>query len=84
MSLFAGLLVVLHAGVFHVKNDLISFWNTHHTRLVFHGIPVVILWAMFLAAAMQLHVYGMYFAYSLLNAWKARAATMQPPKTAYS
>jgi Jagunal, ER re-organisation during oogenesis len=74
----AGILTVGYAAVFHVRHDLAAYWNTHHTRLVFQGIPVVIIWSMFLAAALQIHGYGMYFAYSLLKAWKARAAANQP------
>jgi hypothetical protein len=82
LSFLAGILPVLYAAVFHVQHDLIAYWNTHHTRLVFQGIPVVIIWSMFLAAALQLHVYGIYFAYSLLQAWKAaRLAANQPIKT---
>jgi hypothetical protein len=82
LSLLAGILPVIYAAVFHVSHDLIAYWNTHHTRLVFHGIPVVIIWSMFLAAALQLHTYGIYFAYCLLKAWKAaRLAANQPIKT---
>jgi len=71
VSLLVGILPVIYAAVFHVSTDLVTYWETHTTRLLFHGIPVVIIWSMFLAAALQLHVYGIYFGYSLLKAWKA-------------
>lgn len=83
LSLLAGILLVLYAAIFHVQHALITYWNTHQTRLVFQGIPVVILWSMFLAIALQVHGYGIYFASSLLSAWKSRGGTVstKPPVT---
>jgi hypothetical protein len=71
-TFFAGLLPALYAAGFDVREDLIQYWNTHQAKLTFQGVPVVLLWGMFLAAAVQLHFYGFYFAWSLLSAWKQR------------
>jgi len=84
LSVVAGVLPVIYAALFNVKDDLVSYWTTHHTRLVFHGIPVVLLWSMFLVAALQLHGYSIYFAYGLLKAWRVRAAVVGQPKTPLS
>jgi len=71
----------LYAAGLDVRDDLLHFYHTHHSKLMFHGIPVVILWSVFLAAAIQLHIYTLYFAWSLLRAWKQRAAELRLHKT---
>lgn len=76
-SLIGGLLPAIYAAAFDVRGDLMQFWETRQTKLVFQGVPVVILWAMFLAVVIQLHLYGLYFAWSLLSAWKNRTSATQ-------
>lgn len=72
-SFFCGLLPALYAAVYDVSPDLMQYWETRQTKLSFQGVPLVLLWSMFLAAAVQLHLYAVYFAWSLLSAWKQRA-----------
>lgn len=72
-SFFCGLLPAAYAAGFDVINDLVDYWNTHQSKLVFQGVPLVLIWSMFLAAAVQLHLYAVYFAWSLLGAWKQRS-----------
>ena len=81
-SVLCGIVPTLYAGGFDVVDDLLQFYHTHHSKLMFQGIPVVILWSIFLAAAVQLHIYTVYFAWSLLRAWKQRAAELRAHKAA--
>ena len=81
-SLLCGLVPALYAAGFDVVDDLLHFYHTHHSKLIFQGIPVVILWSVFLAVAIQLHIYTLYFAWSLLRAWKQRAAELRLHKAA--
>ena len=81
-SVLCGLMPTLYAAGFDVFDDLMNFYHTHHAKLMFQGIPVVILWSVFLAAAIQLHIYALYFAWSLLRAWKQRAAELRAHKAA--
>lgn len=81
-SLLCGLVPTLYAAGFDVVDDLLQFYHTRHSKLMFQGIPVVILWSVFLASAIQLHIYTLYFAWSLLRAWKQRAAELRAHKAA--
>jgi len=81
-SVLFGLVPTLYAAAFDVFDDLLNFYHTHHSKLIFQGIPVVILWSIFLAAAIQLHIYTLYFAWSILRAWKQRAAELRAHKAA--
>lgn len=81
-SVLCGVVPTLYAAAFDVFDDLLHFYHTHHSKLMFQGIPVVILWSIFLAAAIQLHIYTLYFAWSLLRAWKQRAAELRVHKAA--
>jgi len=80
-SVLCGLVPTLYAAGFQVVDDLLHFYHTRHSKLMFQGIPVVILWSVFLAVAIQLHTYTLYFAWSLLRAWKQRAAELRAHKT---
>ena len=81
-SLLCGLVPTLYAAAFDVVDDLLTFYHTHHSKLQFQGIPVVILSSIFLALVIQLHIYSLYFSWSLLRAWRQRAAELRAHKLA--
>jgi hypothetical protein len=59
-------------AIFHLLDDLLAYWETRETTHLFLGFPVVVLWNMFLIIALQVHSFGLCFAWSLRQAWKAR------------
>jgi len=81
-SVLCGLVPTLYAAGFDILDDLLQFYHSHHSKLQFQGIPVVILWSIFLASAIQLHIYSLYFSWSLLRAWRQRAAELRAHKAA--
>lgn len=59
-------------GIFSLIGDLLEYWDTREARMTFFGFPAVLLWNMFLVIAVQLHVFGLWFAWTLMCAWKSR------------
>lgn len=59
-------------AVYSMSDDLFEYWETRETKQLFQGFPKVILWNMFLVIALQVHMFGLFFAFSLYKAWKAR------------
>ncbi|ESO08962.1 hypothetical protein HELRODRAFT_74654 [Helobdella robusta] len=53
-------------------DELVKYWETRETTKLFLGFPIVVLWNMFLVIALQLHLFGLWFAWNLLRAWKPR------------
>lgn len=59
--------------------DHVVIMNTgkkHHKKLassnnspLYYGIPLIVIWYMFLAICLQIHVFGMYFSRSLIVMW---------------
>lgn len=66
-----GLGPVFYA-LYDLCDDMWDYYNTHDAKLKFQGFPLVILWSMFLAISMQLHFFGIYFAWQLKAAWQPR------------
>lgn len=66
-----GLGPVLYA-IATLLNDLLAYWETRETNQLFLGFPIVVLWNMFLVITLQLHFFGLYFAWNLQKAWKPR------------
>jgi hypothetical protein len=66
-----GLAPVIYAMVTFV-DDLWDYWETRETKDLFLGFPIVVLWNMFLVITLQLHIFGLYFAWNLMKAWKSR------------
>lgn len=62
----------LFYGIYSMKDDLFFYWETRETKQLFLGFPKVVLWNLFVAIALQVHVFGLWFAYQLYLAWKAR------------
>lgn len=59
-------------GIYSMLGDLLEYWHTRETKATFFGFPAVLLWNMFLVVALQVHVFGLWFAWTLIDAWKAR------------
>ena len=66
-----GLAPVLYAVIDNL-DDLIDYWETKEAKITFRGYPMVVLWNMFLTIALQIHGFGLYFAWQLAKAWKPR------------
>jgi len=59
-------------GIFSLSGDLLDYWDTRETQTTFFGFPAVLLWNMFLLIALQVHAFGLWFAWTLMGAWKSR------------
>lgn len=59
-------------GIFDLLDDLVRFFETHETSKTVFGMPVIVLWNMFLAVSLQVQGFALYFAWTLRQAWKAR------------
>ena len=68
-SIVFGLGPVVYA-MYYLFDDFMAYLNTKEVGLTFQGFPVIVLWAMFLTIALQLHFFGIYFCYQLLKAWR--------------
>jgi hypothetical protein len=66
-----GLLPVIYA-IYDLSDDLATYWDTKKAALQLLGYPMVVLWNMFLAIALQIHVFAVYFAYQLVKAWRPK------------
>jgi len=66
-----GFLPVVYAIV-DLSDDLIQYWETRETKQFILGFPSVVLWNMFLAIAVQIHGFGVYFAWKLVSAWSSK------------
>ena len=70
-TLLLGILPVGFA-IITLVDDLIAYWDTRASSRMFLGFPVVVLWNMFLAICLQVHIFGLYFGCKLYNAWKPK------------
>lgn len=70
-TLIFGLLPVLYA-IYELSDDIMDYWDTRQTSLSFMGFPLVVLWSMFLTIALQIHAFGLLFAWQLIKAWKPK------------
>lgn len=61
---------VLYA-LYDMSDDVMKYLNTKESTKLFLGYPIVILWSMFLVICLQVHMFGVYFAWNLLKAWTA-------------
>jgi len=59
-------------GIISMLGDLLDYWHTREAKATFFGFPAVLLWNMFLVIALQVHVFGLWFAWTLTGAWKSR------------
>lgn len=62
-------------GILSMIGDLLEYWDTRETKVTFFGFPAVLLWNMFLVIALQVHAFGLWFAWTLIGAWKSRGLT---------
>ncbi|OQV23258.1 hypothetical protein BV898_02713 [Hypsibius exemplaris] len=65
--------VVAAAG--YMAQDFISFGTTHKSKDIFLGYPLVWLWFVFFALALQLHLLQLFFALQLRRAWHKTVST---------
>ena len=66
-----GIGPILYA-TYDLSDEMWDFYNTHEAKLKFRGFPMVVIWSMFLAISLQLHSFGIYFAWQLKAAWQPR------------
>jgi len=62
-------------GILSMMDDLLEYWDTRETNATFFGFPAVLLWNMFLVIALQVHAFGLWFAWTLIGAWKSHGLT---------
>ena len=66
-----GILPILY-GFYDLSDYLKAYVYEKKYTYVLFGYPAVVVWSLFLAVAVQLHVFALYFAIILLRAWKPR------------
>lgn len=66
-----GILPVVY-GIVDQIDDLYAYLNEKRWNAQIFGYPAVIIWFMFLTAAIQLHGFGLYFSNQLLKSWKVK------------
>lgn len=64
-----GLAPVLFTILFNAT-DLWQYVQTRETKNLFNGFPIIVLSYIFLFVAIQIHLFGIYFARILLRTWK--------------
>jgi len=81
MLIFAvGIVVFALAPVlFSLGYYVTDVWQVLQTQsteglALWQGFSVALLWYAFLMVALQVHLFTLYFAHTLLNAWKARGS----------
>jgi len=69
-----GLGPVLY-GTLSMIDDLLEYWDTRKSKITFFGFPAILLWNLFLVIALQIHVFSLWCAWTLIGAWKSRGPT---------
>lgn len=59
-------------GIFDLLEELLEFFETHQAKKTLFGLPVIVIWNMFLAVSLQVQGFALYFAWHLRKTWKAR------------
>lgn len=75
-TLLLGVVPVVAAAIY-LFPDLMEYKNTHKSKIIIFGYPMIPLCFMFFAIALQIHVFGLYFAKQLLNAWDSKKKKVQ-------
>lgn len=70
-TIIFGVLPALY-GIWDLFEDMTQYWRTKEAVVQFRGFPMVVLWNMFLAVALQVHGFGLSFAWALWTAWTTR------------
>jgi hypothetical protein len=70
--ILVGVLPILTAGGI-MASSFMDYWTRRKTRDMLFGYPLVCLWYIFFAFALQIHLAQLYFAHELRKAW-------HPPK----
>jgi len=65
-------IVPLLAALYYHLDDLLEYIHVRKAAMLFHGLPVIVLWYIFLTLTVQLHMFSVYVAYLLLKAWKPK------------
>lgn len=70
-----GIGPVIYAAVYYFKEawQYVRTGDTQDIHL-WQGMPYALLWYAFIILAIQVHFFSLYFAWSLIQAWKARGA----------
>ena len=71
--LFFGLAPILFIMLFNAT-DLWDFVQKKETKSNFNGLPIIVIWYIFLFIAIQIHLFGLYFARILLKSWSNESA----------
>ena len=56
-------------AMYDLSDDLSDYWASKKTNILFLGQPMIVIWYMFLVICFQLHIFGVYFSFSLLKDW---------------
>lgn len=66
-----GILPVIY-GLVDQFDDILAYYNDRKYTARILGYPAVLVWYFFLALAIQIHIFELYFSVNLLKAWKPR------------
>ena len=66
-----GVLPVIF-GLIDQFDDIILYYNERKYGAQILGYPAALVWYFFLALAIQIHIFELYFSVNLLKAWKPR------------
>ncbi|KAL3883377.1 hypothetical protein ACJMK2_029649 [Sinanodonta woodiana] len=66
-----GLLPVIYGMIDQIDDMYAYLYDKKYTTRIF-GYPAVVVWFLFLAVALQLHGFGLYFASVLFQAWRPK------------
>ena len=72
LGTFIFAILPIFYGVFDIFEELMLYVNKKEAKIMVQGFPLVLVWALYLAIAFQLHLFGFYFGKQLLNAWQSR------------
>ena len=64
-------------GLFDLRNDISLYFSDKKYTFEMLGFPAVLLWTIFMAIALQLHLFTLYFGVVLMKAWKPRVVTVK-------
>jgi Jagunal, ER re-organisation during oogenesis len=67
-----GILPIIGAGIYMFP-EIVEYWATRKTKETLMGYPLVWMWYIFFALALQLHLFQVYFSHQLRKAWDKSA-----------
>jgi hypothetical protein len=73
-TLLVGLCPILFTMLFNAT-DLWDYVQKKDSKNSFNGFPVIVIWYIFLFIAIQIHLFGIYFARILIRSWSGESSS---------